>query len=48
MIEIVYEDDFGPIHMHTFTYVSEQIYLRCHVNAFTYMSINTPGVNWGK
>ena len=39
--------------MKTFTYVSKdtyvsKIYLQCHVNAFTYVSINTPGVNWGK
>ena len=34
--------------MHTFTYLRKQIYLRCHVNAFTYRSINTTGVNWGK
>ena len=38
--------------MHTFTYLSKDTnasnYLRSDVNAFTYLSINTPGVNWGK
>ena len=32
MIEIVYEDDLGPIHMHTFTYVSKDTYM----SKFTY------------
>ena len=29
-------------------YLRLQIYLQCHVNSFTDVSINTPGVNWGK
>ena len=49
MINII----LGPIHMHTFTGVSKATYVSKFTygvigNAFTYVSINTPGVNLGK
>ena len=31
-----------------YRYLRQQVYLRRHVNAFTYVSINTPRVTWGK
>ena len=46
-ILILFTSILGPIHMHSFTYASKgtyvSIYLRCHVNRFTYVSIYTEG-----
>ena len=36
------------IYLCKYRYLRKQIYIRYHVNAFTYVSLNTPGVNRAK